>query len=108
MAAPSPAAQDARATRKAEAQDARARRILDAARDVLAGTGIQGLTMRAVAGRAGYTAGAVYSYFASKEALLAALAADEMDRAARTLKETARGGGGDGGTGGAEIGRAHV
>lgn len=103
MAAPSPAAQDARATRKAEAQDARARRILDAARDVLAGTGIQGLTMRAVAGRAGYTAGAVYSYFASKEALLAALAADEMDRAARTLKETARGGGGDGGTGGADM-----
>lgn len=102
MAAPSPAAQDARATRKAEAQDARARRILDAARDVLAGTGIQGLTMRAVAGRAGYTAGAVYSYFASKEALLAALAADEMDRAARTLKETARGGG-DGDTGGADM-----
>lgn len=75
-----------RAQRRADAQAARTARILEAARAVLAEDGISGLTMRAVAARAGYTAGAVYAYFASKEALLATLAVDEMEAVARQLR----------------------
>ncbi len=90
--------EEARAARMAEAQEARAGRILDAARAVLAANGTSGLTMRAVAGEAGYTAGAVYSYFPSKEALLAALARDELDALAHEMK--------DGGDLGALNGRA--
>lgn len=77
----------ARDTRKAKDHEARAARIRDAAKSLLGETGITGLTMRAVAGRAGYTAGSVYSYFASKEALLASLAVDEMDQVARDVKQ---------------------
>lgn len=76
----------ARDARKAEGQQARATRIRDAARDILGEVGITGLTMRAVATRAGYTAGSVYSYFASKEALLASLAVDEIDQLGKAIK----------------------
>ena len=79
--------QAARAARKAEGQEVRAARIRDAARQLLGEVGITGLTMRAVAGRAGYTAGSVYSYFVSKEALLAALAVDEIDQLGRALRQ---------------------
>ena len=81
---------ETRARRRAEGHEARGRAILEAARAVLSEQGISGLTMRMVAGRAGYTAGAVYSYFSSREALLAALAADELDAAARVLKSAPR------------------
>ncbi|MGD1934735.1 MAG: TetR/AcrR family transcriptional regulator [Candidatus Phaeomarinobacter sp.] len=77
----------ARDARKAEGQQVRAARIRDAARDILGEVGITGLTMRAVAARAGYTAGSVYSYFVSKEALLAALAVDEIDQLGRALRQ---------------------
>ena len=79
--------QAARAARKAEGQEVRAARIRDAARQLLGEVGLTGLTMRAVAGRAGYTAGSVYSYFVSKEALLAALAVDEIDQLGRALRQ---------------------
>ncbi len=77
-----------RARRQADGQEARASLIRDAARDILAETGISGLTMRAVAARAGYTAGSVYSYFASKEALLASLAVDEIDQLGKTIRQS--------------------
>lgn len=76
----------ARDVRKAEGKEVRAARIRDAARDILGDVGITGLTMRAVATHAGYTAGSVYSYFVSKEALLAALAVDEIDQLGRKLR----------------------
>ncbi|MEQ8746753.1 helix-turn-helix domain-containing protein [Pyruvatibacter sp.] len=82
------AARDAaRKARKAQARDARAARILEAAAIVLATSGISGVTMRAVAAKAGYTAGAVYNYFASREALLAAIAADELDVLAKAMRQ---------------------
>lgn len=90
--APSVAESDAgslgatRARRQADGQEARASLIRDAARDILGETGISGLTMRAVAARAGYTAGSVYSYFASKEALLASLAVDEIDQLGKAMR----------------------
>ncbi len=81
----------ARNTRKAEAQQARAGRILEAAHGILSDTGISGLTMRTVAAQAGYTAGSVYSYFTSKEALLAAIAVDELEGLAKELRSISGG-----------------
>lgn len=47
--------------------------ILDAARQIVAVEGVDGLTIRAVAQAVGYSAGALYEYFESKEAILTAL-----------------------------------
>lgn len=82
---PSPAPQQTTGRRAAQ-QEERAARIRLAARALLAEDGPRGLTIRAVAERAGYVAGSVYSYFPSKEALLAALVVDEMDRLVQTLR----------------------
>ncbi len=45
--------------------------VLQAAKAVFAETGLEGATMRAIAQAAGYTAGAVYSYYPTKEAIYA-------------------------------------
>lgn len=79
----------ARDIRKTQGQESRAGHILAAAGDLLDEAGLSNLTMRAVAARAGYTAGAVYSYFASKEALLAAIAVDELDQLAKVMRQEA-------------------
>jgi len=60
--------------------------ILEAARQVLERDGADGLTMRAVASAAGYAPAAVYLYFDSKAALLAALATQDLARLARDLR----------------------
>ena len=44
--------------------------ILDAARDILAEDGLDGLSMRAVAARVGLSATALYNYFENKQALV--------------------------------------
>ena len=44
--------------------------ILEAARDLLAETGLEALSMRAVARRVGVTATAIYHYFENKDALV--------------------------------------
>lgn len=77
----------ARDVRKAKGQESRAAQIRAAAADLLDEAGTSNLTMRAVAARAGYTAGAVYSYFTSKEALLAAIAVDELDQLAKAMRQ---------------------
>lgn len=70
--------------------------ILDAAGDIVAAAGVDGLTIRAVAQAVGYSAGALYEYFDSKEAILAALYFEGADglgthceRAVATLPEGA-------------------
>src|SRR5680860_201681 len=47
--------------------------ILEAAGDIVDVAGIDGLTIRAVAQAVGYSPGALYEYFDSKEAILVAL-----------------------------------
>jgi AcrR family transcriptional regulator len=59
--------------------DSRAR-LLDAARDVVAGDGLEGLTLRAIARRAGVSHGAPLRHFPTLAALLAAVAADGFAR----------------------------
>jgi AcrR family transcriptional regulator len=50
-------------------------RILDAAEDLLLRSGSDGVSLRAVAERIEYSPSAIYSYFSTKDGLLAALAA---------------------------------
>jgi AcrR family transcriptional regulator len=60
--------------------DARRALVLDAARAVFAEHGLEGASIRVIAKRAGYTAGAIYSYFDSKEAIYAALLRESLER----------------------------
>ena len=53
--------------------------IRDAAKQVFAATGIEGASMREIARTAGYTTGAIYTYFASKEELYAEVLRDSLD-----------------------------
>ena len=60
--------------------DARREHILSAARAVFIELGLEAVSMREIAKRAGYTAGAIYSYFASKEEIYGALRAESLER----------------------------
>lgn len=81
-----------RQQRQLAMSDTRRAHVLDAARRVFADKGVEGASIREIAREAGYTAGALYSYFDSKEAIYAALLAESLDRlmaevqAARTTK----------------------
>ncbi len=64
-------------------------RLLDAATEVFAEDGLQGASVEAICARAGFTRGAFYSNFSSKEQLFLELLAREFDRRARDLQEKA-------------------
>jgi AcrR family transcriptional regulator len=66
--------------------DSRAR-LLDAARDVVATDGLEGLTLRAIARRAGVSHGAPLRHFPTLAALLAAVAADGFTRLVATIDD---------------------
>ena len=54
--------------------------MLDAARSVFQRLGIEGAGIREIAKEAGYTPGAIYSYFENKEAIYGALLAESLER----------------------------
>ena len=54
--------------------------MLDAARAVFDKLGIEGASIREIAKQAGYTPGAIYSYFENKEAIYGALLAESLER----------------------------
>ena len=60
--------------------DVRRERVLDAARAAFFELGMEKTSIREIAHRAGYTPGAIYSYFASKEALYGALLGESLAR----------------------------
>jgi AcrR family transcriptional regulator len=60
-------------------------RLLQAARDVLADEGLEGLTLRAIARRAGVSHGAPLRHFPTLASLLAALATEGFDRLVDTI-----------------------
>jgi AcrR family transcriptional regulator len=62
-------------------------RLLDAARDVVATDGLEGLTLRAIARRAGVSHGAPLRHFPTLAALLAAVAADGFARLVVTIDD---------------------
>jgi AcrR family transcriptional regulator len=66
-------------TRRAAVADLKRTLILDAAWEVFSHDGLEGASMRAIARAAGYTAGAIYFHFDSKEAIYAALLDRSLD-----------------------------
>ena len=69
-----------RAARQRAAVAARRDAVLDAARSAFLELGLEGASLREIARRAGYTPGALYSYFDSKEAVYGALLGESLDR----------------------------
>lgn len=59
--------------------------MLDAARSVFDKLGIEGASIREIAKQAGYTPGAIYSYFENKEAIYGALLAASLERLNATV-----------------------
>ncbi|MDP4299383.1 TetR/AcrR family transcriptional regulator [Leptothrix discophora] len=70
----------ARAERQRALADVRRSLVLKAARDAFFELGLEGASLREIARRAGYTPGAIYSYFDSKEAVYGALLAESLER----------------------------
>jgi AcrR family transcriptional regulator len=64
-------------------------RILEAAKRVFHEKGEEGAAMRAIAAEAGYTAGALYSYFPAKEDIYAAILADSLAALGRAIRNAA-------------------
>lgn len=75
--------------------EARRREILAAGFHCFARAGLHGTTMQDIADEAGLSAGALYRYFESKEALVRALAADSAGRRSEAFVRLAPGGGAD-------------
>jgi AcrR family transcriptional regulator len=73
-------ADEARDTRRLAVADARRSLVLDAARAAFFELGLDGASMREIAKRAGYTPGAIYSYYASKEEMYGALLGESLER----------------------------
>lgn len=75
--------------------EARRREILAAGFHCFARTGLHGTTMQDIADEADLSAGALYRYFESKEALVRALAVDSAGRRAEAYGRLEPGGGAD-------------
>ena len=71
---------EARQQRQQAINDSRRALMLDAARSVFERLGIEGASIREIAKQAGYTPGAIYSYFENKEAIYDALLAESLER----------------------------
>jgi AcrR family transcriptional regulator len=80
-------------TTREEARAATRERLLEAARHVFARGGYGGASVDVIAAEAGYTKGAFYSNFPSKEAVFLALLARHMEREADELGRLFEGGG---------------
>jgi AcrR family transcriptional regulator len=71
---------DAEQNRRSRLVETRRAMVLEAAKEVFEEEGLDGASIRAIAKKAGYTPGAIYSYFPSKEAIYAALLSDSLVR----------------------------
>jgi hypothetical protein len=79
-----------RVERRSRQRAANRTAILEAARRVAAREGAGALSLRAVAGEAGYAPASVYEYFRNRAELVLALAAEDLGGLARSLKEGAQ------------------
>ena len=70
-----------------EAKAATRQRILDAARSMFTTSGFEGCTTRQIADAAGIATGTLFNYFATKEAVLACLAAEAVEGASRDSED---------------------
>jgi AcrR family transcriptional regulator len=78
---------DPRQLRHQALADVRRELVLDAARSVFFEFGMEKTSIREIASRAGYTPGAIYSYFAGKEELYGALLGESLDRLNERVRE---------------------
>lgn len=76
-----------RQTRRERTHSATRESILDAARRVAERDGARNLSLRSVAGEAGFAPAALYGYFRNKDELLVALAAEDLSGLARSVRE---------------------
>ena len=90
LATAAPTALPMRPARQKILSDARRQHVLDAARAVFLQLGLEGTSVREIAQRAGYTPGAIYSYFASKEEVYAALLSESMERLTDAMLEATK------------------
>jgi AcrR family transcriptional regulator len=77
-----------RTERKTRQRAANRAAIIEAARRVAAREGTSGLALRAVAAEAGYAPASVYEYFRNRAELVLALAAEDLSRLAKDLRDT--------------------
>lgn len=78
--APPISAHTQRDERRRKLADVRQELVLDAARSVFFELGMEKTSIREIARRAGYTPGALYSYFPSKEHIYGALLGESLER----------------------------
>jgi AcrR family transcriptional regulator len=71
---------DARLARQRAVAGVRRSLVLEAARSAFFELGLEGASLREIARRAGYTPGAIYSYFDSKEEVYGALLGESLER----------------------------
>jgi AcrR family transcriptional regulator len=83
---------ESRLVRESALNQARRTLILDAARSAFFELGLDGASLREIAKRAGYTPGAIYSYFANLEEIYGALLGESLQRLNQVV-EAAKGGG---------------
>src|SRR5215831_9972604 len=81
---------DPRNRRHQALADVRRELLLEAARSAFFELGMEKTSIREIAQRAGYTPGAIYSYFASKEEVYGALLAESLDRLNDAVQEALR------------------
>lgn len=78
---------ESRGARQRAVADVKRAHVLAAARTAFFERGLDGASMREIAKRAGYTPGAIYSYFASKEDIYGALLGESLERLNQAVAE---------------------
>lgn len=78
---------EAAKTPRARRHDANIQRILEAALEIVAAEGLEGLSMAKLAQAVDYTPGALYRYFGSKDALLSQLVSRTLDDVRSALEQ---------------------
>lgn len=78
---------------RGEAHQETRRQILKAARQLVAREGHDGVSLRHIAARAGFSPASLYEYFESKEAIFHAIAEDANAQLRLALEQALRGGG---------------
>ena len=84
--APHHGAGEQKAARREAVRDFKRAAILEAARRVFHAGGLEGASMREIASEAGYTAGALYSYYPAKEHIYADLLSDSLAELGRAVR----------------------
>ncbi len=80
-------AQEQKTARREAVRDFKRASILEAAKRVFHAGGLESASMREIAGEAGYTQGALYSYYPGKEHIYADLLSDSLAELGRAVRE---------------------